>query len=509
MNFTLLDYIIVSAYIILIIYSGSFVKKYIGNMADFLVADRSMGFHLGLVSLLSSEIGIITYMYLSEAGYKNGFVALMIGIPFFIVFVFLGKTGFIVKPLMDMKIMTLPELFQKRFGRGIRFLSALLMAIGGIINFGVFPGIEANFINTITGIPHKYVLFTMVVMLTIVLIYTALGGMVSVIITNYIQFILLSFGMVFIVIIGVVNMGWGNIVASISKNFGEKGFNPFIGDFGWSFIVWQLLFQLSVLAVAPFITMRIFSAKDTKTGRKIFTWSSVMFLARAVIPVFWGILALSYFTLNPGKPADPMQAVPLMILHLTPKGILGLVFASLLAASMSTYASYLLSWSSVISQDIIGVVANKLRGGKDLPNKTQMIISRLTMLSVMIFIIWWSFFYHFQGLVFFYLMLSGNLYLAGTLISAIGGIYFEKKKFGLFRARSGGAYVAFILGAMVVAWYFFPQSFRNIFPDFIKNLYPKDPINSASILGYWSYIIAAGGMIIGSFIHNIIQPLKD
>jgi SSS family solute:Na+ symporter len=485
-NLSYLDWLIILVYITLIIYTGYLAKKYIAKISDFLVADRSMGFHLGLVSLMSSEIGIITYMYLAEAGYTNGFVALIIGIPFFIVFLFLGKTGFIIKPLLEMKIMTIPELFQKKFGKGVRFYAAFLMAIGGIINFGVFPGVEAKFINTITGIPQEYLLFTMVVLLTIVLIYTAVGGMVSVIITNYVQFILLSLGMVFITVFGVIKIGWHNIVNAVQVNFNLQGFNPFVegGNFGWSFLLWQLLFQLAVLTIAPYITMRLFSSKDSKTGKKIFTWSSIMFLARAVIPIFWGILALAYLV---QKPDDPLQALPLMILGLTPKGILGLIFAALLAASMSTYASYLLSWSSVISQDLLDVAIKRFTK-KEISNKTQLIISRCTMAGVILFIIWWSFIYQAEGLLFFYLMLAVNLFLAGTLVSAVFGIYFMKDKFGLLKARPLGSYLAFTLGALPTIWYFLPD-------------HP-----SASQLGVWGFILAFIGMIIGSLIQNILRP---
>jgi SSS family solute:Na+ symporter len=311
--------------------------------------------------------------------------------------------------------------------------------------------------------------------------------MVSVIITNYVQFILLSFGMVFITVLGVYKIGWSNIINAVQVNFNEQGFNSFAegGNFGWSFLLWQLLFQLAVLTIAPYITMRLFSSKNTKTGKKIFTWSSIMFLARAVIPIFWGIMALAYLTT---KPDDPLQALPLMILNITPKGILGLIFAAFLAASMSTYASYLLSWSSVISQDLLGVAIRKITQ-KEISSKTQMIISRCTMAGVMLFIIWWSFFYKAEGLLFFYLMLAVNLFLAGTLVSAIFGIYFTKNKFGLIKARSFGAYLAFTLGAFPTIWYFFPN-------------HPP-----ASQLGIWGFVLAFLGMIVGSVFQNIFQPI--
>jgi len=487
MNLSAVDLVIIVAYLALSFYSGVFVKKYIRDISDFLIADRSMGVNLGLASLVSSEIGIITFMYMAEAGYRTGFVALMTGVPFFFVLIFLGKTGFIVKPLLEMKISTIPELFERTFGPGVRFYGGVLMALGGIINFGVFPGVEAKFINVLTGIPQNSLLLTMIILLTLVLIYTALGGMVSVIFTNYVQFILLSLGMVLITILGTVKIGWPNIVRAVNDNYGAAGTNPFAagGQFGWSYLVWQVLNVLCG-AIAPYMMMRLFSSKDTRTGTRILTWSSVMFLGRALIPVFWGIMALAFLTT---RPDDPLQALPLLIAGVAPKGILGLIVAAMLAASMSTYASYLLSWSAVISQDIIGVAVKRVTG-RTLASRTQLLVSRLTMAVIIIFIIWWSFFYRSEEMLLFYLMLAANLFLPGTLVAAVFGLYGKKKSWGFLRARTLGAYLAFTFGALPTVWFFLPS-------------HPP-----AGKLGPLSYVLALAGMALGSVIRNIASPLK-
>jgi Na+/proline symporter len=79
-----------------------------------------------------------------------------------------------------------------------------------------------------------------------------------------------------------------------------------------------------------------------------------------------------------------------LVKAIVPTGIIGLIFAGLLAASMLTYASYLLSWSSIVSQDIVGVVTMFITQN-EIDAKKQLIISRMTMTFIMIFIIWWSF----------------------------------------------------------------------------------------------------------------------
>jgi len=486
-NLSYLDIIIIIIYLILIFYSGSIMKKYVGGISDYLVADRSMGFHLGLLSMMCTEIGIITYVYYAEMGFKAGFVALMVAFPTAIAFYILGRTGFIIKPLIEMKIMTIPEFFSRKFNTRVRLYVGVLMAIGGILNFRVFPGVEANFINIVTGIPQEYVLVTMVVLLTVVLLYTLMGGMVSVILTNYLQYALLSLGMIFITLYGVIKVGWTEILNVVKLNYGEKGINPFFpsateSEFGIGFIIWQLLFWTSILVSWQAISMRLFSSRDTKTGQKIYVWSSLLFLSRAILPVFWGIIALAYL----GPAIEPLDALPRLIINLIPKGALGLILAALLAASMSTYSSYLLSWSSVVSQDLIGTTIH-LFTGKELSSKKQLLVSRITMAAVMIFIIWWSLFHKIEGYLYFYLNMTGMLFIPGTLVCLTFGIYWRK-------TRTAGAYLAITLGAL-------PPLAYLLLPENIKTAY-------ASEMGWGGFLLALIGMLIGNFLQNTFGTNK-
>ncbi len=484
MSLSIWDLIFVIAYLLLIFLSGTLVKKYIKGIDNFLVAGRSMGYHLGLLSLMCTEIGMITYVYYAELGFKAGFAALIVAFPPVIAYMFLGKTGFIIKPLLEMKISTIPEFFSRKYSKGVRFYIGIIMAVGGILNFGVFPGVEANFINIITGIPKDYLLVTMVVLLTLVLLYTVAGGMVSVIITNYIQYVLLSFGMVFITVYGIYEIGWGNLVDSVSKEIGEKGINPFTpsiieGEFGIGFIVWQVLFWIALLVGWQAISMRLFSSKDSKVGQKIYTWSGLMFLSRGIMPILWGIMAIAVV----GTQIDSLEALPLLLVKIIPSGLLGIIFAALLAASMSTYASYLLSWSSVVSQDIIGSIVTYITK-KELDSKKQLLVSRITMAGVMIFIIWWSLFHEMQGYLYFYLNMTGMLFIPGVLICVVFGIYWKK-------ARTLGAYLAITFGAILPMLYL---------------IWPKEVQDYASEIGWGGFVVSLIGMLIGSVIQNIFQP---
>ena len=273
---------------------GLRVKRYIGTIEDYLVANRGMGLYVGAASLLSTEVGIITYMYQAQFGFVAGFSAFVTGLITLAVCLFVGRTGFVITRLREMEILTVPEYFEKRYSRGVRVLAGVLMAFGGSLNLGIFPIIEARFLAIVTGIPSQYLGWTMAALLLIALVYTALGGMVSLIVTNYVQYVFLAAGTVIVTVACLRQVGWSGMVGAVQGHMDGHGFNP-IEDLGIGFILWQILLWIALMTVWQSVAMRTFSTKDAAVGKKMFTLTGFLFLGRALIPMVWGIAALAFF----------------------------------------------------------------------------------------------------------------------------------------------------------------------------------------------------------------------
>jgi len=96
MNFQLIDWIILIAYLGLSVFVGIWAKKYVENMEGYFVAGRRIRPALGTATLIATEIGIVTFMYLGELGYVTGFSCFWLGINGVIGYLVIGKTGFIV-----------------------------------------------------------------------------------------------------------------------------------------------------------------------------------------------------------------------------------------------------------------------------------------------------------------------------------------------------------------------------------------------------------------------------
>src|SRR6478736_2778944 len=226
MNFTFVDWAIVVVYLAASVSVGLIGKRYVGNVSQYLVAGRELGLYVGIATLAATEIGTITFMYNGELGYKYGFAAFAAAMISGVVMIIVGRTGFIISRFRQLKLMTVPEYFEVKYSRGLRIVTGVLVALGGILNMGVFLKIEGEFLTIVSGIDARHIIAVMTVILLLELVYTVLGGMVSVVITDFIQYVLLSVATIIITIYTVQHAGFSNITDKITAVMGAEGWSP-------------------------------------------------------------------------------------------------------------------------------------------------------------------------------------------------------------------------------------------------------------------------------------------
>ena len=110
----------------------------------------------------------------------------------------------------------------------------------------------------------------------------------------------------------------------------------------------------------------------------------------------------------------------------------------MIAAFMSTHDSYLLTWSSVITQDIIA----PLRGEKLAPT-TRIKLTRIIIVVIGLYILYWGLIYKGRDDIWDYMAVTGAIYFTGALAVLIGGLYWKK-------ASSTGAFLALLSGMTAI-----------------------------------------------------------
>lgn len=537
-----IDGSIVGLYLLATMAAGLMVRRYVRRVEDFLVAGREMNVYLGIASLAATEFGIITCMYTAQAGYNHGFAGTFPGLCQAAAMLVIGLTGFCVKPLRDSGAMTLPELFQQRFGPFVRWLAGVVIVLGGLLNMGVFLKVGGEFLCLVCGFDIASLAWIMTCLLVLVAVYTILGGMLSVLVTDFLQFVVMSAGLLVVTLMILSQVGWEQLAGTVERYHGAGGFNPLANaDLGWSFVIMQILGNTAATLTWQTTIARLLAAKDSRTGQQIYTRTSFFFVCRWLIPALWGIAALATLGWHPldqlsaaereaippnvqakiavspvGKPlaalsdeaaaklspdersdvftaaevqAIPaatqgrlndasLRAMPLFLAGFVPTGLMGLLVAAMLAADMSTDSSYMLSWGSVIYNDILAPLRKTAW-----PHRRAILWNRTIVALIGVYLLAFGLFYQIQGNVWSYLLLTGSIYLSSMSVLLVACCYWP-------RANNWGALGAIALGAALPIAHLTCEKL------------PATAAWAASVgkdqAGIAAFVAAALGMVVGS-----------
>ena len=473
----LLDGSIVGVYLLVTMVAGLMVRKYVGKVEHFLVAGREMDVYLGIASLAATEFGIVTCMYTAQNGYEKGFAGATPGILMAIAMAVVGLTGFVIKPLRDSGVITIPELLEKRFGPRVRWAAGVVIVLGGLLNMGVFLRTGGEFLVLVAGLDVRYLEIMMTALLVGVAVYTILGGMLSVLVTDFLQFVVMSIGLILVTILILMNVGWERLVTTVETHYGAGGFNPFLNPtMGWQYVLFNLMLNTAAVLTWQTIIARVLAAKDTKTGRKVYTRTSFFFVCRFLIPGIWGIAALA--TLGPV--ANTLEAMPRYLSTAVPAGLMGILVAAMLAADMSTDSSYMLTWCSVIYNDILAPFRKK-----PWSERKGLFWNRTIIALIGVFLLLYGLWYPLKGDLWTYLGVTGTIYLASISVLLIACCYWK-------RANSWGAVASIVVSAVIPASYL------------VMEQLPSTAALSKSIGPYYSgiatYILSGAAMVIGSLL---------
>ena len=430
MNFIWIDWVTVITFLVLTTGVALATRRLISDYDSFLLAGRTLKLYLAMATMGATELGLVTLMYFSQQGYNSGFAAFSIGVIALIGFMFVGRTGFIIKGLRDLEVRTIAEFFGRRYNRSTQVIAAIITFAAGLMNMGLFLVLGAKFLLYMVGFPPDMLPYLMVGLLLLVLGYTVVGGMVSVVLTDYAQFVILFTSVVFTTYFAITHVGYDTVIDTVQREYGAGGFDPFISDdLGWLFIIW-LIFGIPFAGMWPPALSRALSTVDSDTSKKLYSFVGLSFLGRALMPMMWGICALTYFAgvdaipliplpMQDGAP-DTAAAMPAYLSQILPAGVRGLMVAAALAAMMSTFDSYLLCWSSILVNDIV------LPLRPEMTDREKIRLTRLAVVACGIFVLSWGYLYKPPETFFRFMAITGTMYSASVLLTTAAGLYWKK-----------------------------------------------------------------------------------
>ena len=427
-----IDISIIIIYVLAIFSIGFLLKGKVNSFSDFMIANSKIGVGLGVASMAGTELGLITVMYNAEQGWIGHFASFHIGLIAFLVTLSVGLSGFVITKLRDLNVKSIPEFYNLRYGKNVRIIGAIFLVLGGILNMGLFLKVGGIFLQAIFGDIGIGLPIIMLILLILVLMYTMMGGMLSVIVTDYIQFVILSIGLLASTFLAIYHIGWDKIFNYLEYQKGDAAFNPVSNPaFGYDYVIWMVILGFVSCVIWPTATTRALAMKDSEAVKKQYIWSSISFLIRFIIPSFLGICAFIYFN---GEGVDSLGGMPSFLKEILPVGVLGFMVAAMLAAFMSTHDSYLLCWSTIITNDIIAPLSKE-----KLTSSRKIFISRIIIVLLGLYILYWGLFYTGSKDIWGYLAITGSVYFSGAISLVVLGLYSK-------RVNRYGAYCSLFCG---------------------------------------------------------------
>jgi len=414
-----IDWAIVAAAGIGITWICFSARKYMNGVADFLVANRSAGRYMMMMSGAMAGVAAISMIAQFEAYYKCGFPPVWWTILYFPATAVALMSGWLVYRFRETRCLTMAQFYEVRYSRKFRIYAGIITWMSGIVNFGIFPAVATRFFIYFCDLPQHFVVMgytvrtlipLMIVTLGLALLYTTIGGHVSVMLSDSVQGIFCSIGFVILACFLLHKFGWVDISqVLINKDVaGQSLLNPYdtsdvpdfnawfylIGIFAmyYGFISWQGGQSYNSCALNP---------HEAKMGGIIGGWRAI---PQAVTVVLISICVIAFMAL-PKYAAEAAQVqevlknapseylagqvrVSVALSRILPIGLKGMFCAMMLFFLVTTQDTYLHSWGAIFIQDVVLPIRKK-----PLTPKQHVRLLRWSIVFVAVFAYVFSIFY--------------------------------------------------------------------------------------------------------------------
>jgi SSS family solute:Na+ symporter len=381
-----LDLVIIIVYLIGILAVGILsVRKMKLTSQGYFLAGRSLRWGMVGAALFASNISTIHLVGLAASGYNEGLVW---GNFEWMATFTLILLGLVFAPFyFKSRISTLPEFLEKRYSPGSRMVLAFMaIAAALFIHIGMSLYAGAAVFKQFFGID---VVTSILIISVITAIYTVLGGLKAVVVTETIQTAILVLGAVAVTLFAIFalpDQGIHNL-AQLKTAVKPDQLGMLQTDNSAGLAWYAVFLGYPILGIWYWcsdqtIVQRVLGAKTQRDAQIGPLFAGLLKIFPVFIMVFPGVIGYVLFKDIIG--ADSNQTLPVLINQLIPTGLKGLISAGLLAALMSTIAAALNSSATLVAVDIVKRFKPKISDEK------QVRIGRISAVVVMILAMAWS-----------------------------------------------------------------------------------------------------------------------
>ena len=359
------------------------------SSTQFFLAGRSLKWPMIGAALFTANISTIHLVGLAASGFSEGIV---VGNFEWMASFCLIVLGLIFVPFyLRTRINTLPEFLEKRYCTSCRLIMAFIAIWSALLlHIGVSLYAGAKVFDYFFGIP---VIYSIIIIAVVTAIYTILGGLRAVVVTDTIQAVLLLGCCILLTVFAMGKLpdagihSYADLKAAVAPDqlsmaHSLRDANGNFNEYSWlTLMIGYHVLGIWYWCTDQTIVQKTLGAKDMRHGQlgAIFAgWLKILPLFFMVLP---GVLA---YVLYKDQISDSNDTLTVLITNLLPTGLKGLFAAGLLAAVMSTVEAALNSTAAVTAEDIVQHIRPQTK------DRTLVLIGRVTACVVIVLAMIWS-----------------------------------------------------------------------------------------------------------------------
>ena len=427
----------VLAYLAVTIAIGLYATKFVRSAKDYLVAGRSLPLYMTTATVFATWFGAETVLSVSATFVKDGLGGIPAD-PFGATFCLIFVALFFARAFYRMDLLTIGDFYRKRYGKGVEVLTSIavtLSYLGWTSAQLTALGIVFNSLSQGAISLNQGILFGAV----IVLIYTTLGGMWSVALTDLFQSVVIVIGLIYVAVLACGMAGGFGTVIQHASDAGKFQFWPTGGSKEW----WLFVAAWATLAIGSIpqqdVFQRVTSAKDENTAVRGSLLGAAAYFTFAFVPMFLAYAALMVDpkmvnALLSQEGREVQLILPNFVLAHTPVFAQVMFFGALLSAILSTASGALLAPTALFTENVVKPLFGEMGDKRFL----------LTLRVILVFFT--------AGVLVFALNNTSTMYemvqnaykvtLVGAFVPLVCGIYWR-------RASTQGALASALLGLAV------------------------------------------------------------
>jgi len=360
-NLTSVDWLIVVIYITLTFVVAFRVKRGQRTGEDYFLAGRKTGWLLVGVSMYATLFSTISFVAVPGEAYRNGMLLSLNSIGYFI-FTPLAVWVFL-RFFYQAGRFTAYEYLEKRFDRSTRVLGSLIFMVARCLTGAMFFYASAKAFETLVGWRPE---LSVLIIGTITIAYSYLGGMRAILITDFVQTMVILCGLAVILLklMAAANFDllsvW-NFAREHDRTYGALGtrefysLDPYVRYTFWLWLLFSVVTPLSNYGTDQLVVQRLLASSSYLTAKRAIILKTLGTLPIMICFYLCGLL-LFFFYNKLGTPPEGVGADGIMGWFITnelPPPVPGLIAAALVAAIMSSFDSTLNSLSTVFAIDIL------------------------------------------------------------------------------------------------------------------------------------------------------------